>query len=252
MNHYVYLITNLKSGKQYVGDHSTDNLKDGYLGSGKLLLEDKRKFKKENFKKEILEFFDTKKEAYDTQEKYIIKYKTHVSEGGYNISRIGGSCDKGHYNHTEESKKKMSESHKGKVLSKETKERMRISAMGHERWNGKTHSDKTKKKMSESHKGKVLSEETKRKMSDVAKGKIVSEETKKKMSVARKGKTYKKSKKKNISEKISKNHGNKGREFSEEHKKRISKAKKGCVSPRKGVKLSKETKKKMSESHKKN
>jgi hypothetical protein len=48
-------------------------------------------------------------------------------------------------------------------------------------------SEETKKKISESHKGKKISEETKKKMSEANKGKRVSEENKRKMSVLRKG-----------------------------------------------------------------
>ena len=43
--------------------------------------------------------------------------------------------------------------------------------------------------MSEAHKSKTLSEETKRKMSEIRKGKTHSEETKRKQSEVKKGKT---------------------------------------------------------------
>lgn len=63
------------------------------------------------------------------------------------------------YNHTKETKNKISKSHKGK-----------------------THSEETKKKISEIKKGKTLSEETKNKISESLKGKTHSEKTKQKIS----------------------------------------------------------------------
>ncbi len=86
------------------------------------------------------------------------------------------------YKHSDESKRKMSESHKGKILSEETKRKMSDAAKRNKKWLGKTHLEKTKRKMSESHKGKTHSEETKRKLSESKKGKTLSEETKRKMS----------------------------------------------------------------------
>lgn len=53
---YIYKTTNLKNGKFYVGMHSTDNLNDGYLGSGDRLRRSIRRNGKNNFKLEILEF----------------------------------------------------------------------------------------------------------------------------------------------------------------------------------------------------
>jgi hypothetical protein len=87
---YVYVTTNLINGKKYVGDHSTDNLNDGYLGSGNLFAKKVNEYGRENFEKEIIEFFDTKSEAFDAQEKYIKLYESHISQKGYNISPKGG------------------------------------------------------------------------------------------------------------------------------------------------------------------
>jgi len=86
---YSYITTNLNNQKQYVGDHSTDNLEDGYLGSGLYIQRAVKKYGKENFKREILEFFNTKQEAFNAQEKWIKEYNTLVPNG-YNISPIGG------------------------------------------------------------------------------------------------------------------------------------------------------------------
>jgi hypothetical protein len=59
--HFIYKTTNLLSGKYYIGMHSTDNLNDGYLGSGNRLRLAIKKHGKENFKIEILEFFENRK-----------------------------------------------------------------------------------------------------------------------------------------------------------------------------------------------
>lgn len=54
--HFIYKTTNLKNGKFYIGMHSTDDLNDGYLGSGTKLRRSIRRHGIENFKLEILEF----------------------------------------------------------------------------------------------------------------------------------------------------------------------------------------------------
>lgn len=63
MKHFVYITTNLISGKKYIGKHSTSNIDDGYLGSGILIKKAISSYGKENFKREILCMFDTAKEV---------------------------------------------------------------------------------------------------------------------------------------------------------------------------------------------
>jgi len=68
---FVYVTINLVNWKMYIGDHSTDDLNDGYLGGGKLLRMSIKKYKSFNFVNIILEFFNSKQEAFNAQEKYI-------------------------------------------------------------------------------------------------------------------------------------------------------------------------------------
>lgn len=65
--HVIYKTTCKVNEKYYVGMHSTDDLNDGYLGSGKRLWNAIRKHGKENFEVEILEFFDNRKDLIDRE-----------------------------------------------------------------------------------------------------------------------------------------------------------------------------------------
>lgn len=61
--HYFYKITNKVNGHYYYGVHSTSNLDDGYMGSGKRLHIAYKKYGIECFEKEILKYFNTRKEC---------------------------------------------------------------------------------------------------------------------------------------------------------------------------------------------
>ena len=88
-------------------------------------------------------------------EQYLIKiFKTYNPKFGYNKT-LGGERNQP----TIETRKKMSESHKGKKPSEGTKKKLSESKKGkNNSFYGRKHSDETKKKISESLKGKYIGE----------------------------------------------------------------------------------------------
>ena len=70
--HYIYKITRQDgSGKYYIGMHSTDDLEDGYFGSGKLITRSINKHGKEKHSKEILEFLPNRKELKERERELV-------------------------------------------------------------------------------------------------------------------------------------------------------------------------------------
>jgi hypothetical protein len=117
------------------------------MGSGTALHEAYKKYGKKKFQKEILEFFNTKEEAFLAQEKWINEYNT-LSPNGYNISPKGGLHIRGCH-------------------SKETIEKIRKNNIGKN--NGKTHSQKSKMAISEGLTGRPASKKSKEFMRTVGK-----------------------------------------------------------------------------------
>lgn len=86
--HYIYKITR-NDGRFYVGMHSTDNLDDGYFGSGKLITRSIKKHGIEIHSKEILEFLPSRQLLKD-REKEILTEDMRADVQCMNISPGGG------------------------------------------------------------------------------------------------------------------------------------------------------------------
>jgi group I intron endonuclease len=89
MFHIIYKTTNIINGKIYIGAHSTINIDDGYLGSGKYLVRAIEKYGRENFSREVLFIFDTKEEMFQ-KEREIVCEEFIEENNTYNL-KIGGS-----------------------------------------------------------------------------------------------------------------------------------------------------------------
>lgn len=87
--HIVYRTHNLINGKEYTGKHSTDDLEDGYYGSGVGILNAVAKYGLENFAVEILSFHDSE-EAALAEEARIVNEDYVNREDTYNQT-LGGS-----------------------------------------------------------------------------------------------------------------------------------------------------------------
>ena len=162
---YVHVCPN---GKRYVG--ATTASKPEYRwakGRGykhQLFEEAILKYGWDNIEHEVFEV-DSREEMYRKEIELISFYHTNDPEYGYNNS-VGGEYGHLGCEHSEETRKKMSEAQK------------------------KVHADpEYRKKMSESHKGKSFSEEAKKKMSEAAKKRWSDPEVRRKQSEAGKGKS---------------------------------------------------------------
>lgn len=94
--HYIYKITR-DDGKYYIGIHSTRNLEDGYLGSGKLITRSIKKHGVERHKKEILEFLPSRATLKE-RERQLVNEDTVADPKCLNIQLggIGGFSSKEH------------------------------------------------------------------------------------------------------------------------------------------------------------
>lgn len=94
--HYIYKTTCQITGKFYVGMHSTNNMDDGYLGSGKVLGYSRTKYGDENHIKEVLEYLPSR-EALRLREKEIVNEELLAHPLNINL-KYGGEGGWDHLN----------------------------------------------------------------------------------------------------------------------------------------------------------
>ena len=168
---FVYIITNTKSGKAYVGckqyfigKKKASSKWEMYTGSSKYLNEDIEKIGKKHFTFEVIAEYKNKRSLQYYEAYYQMKWNvlTATIEGSdeqafYN-GYVGGKFYRpieSYKPHTEETKKKMSEKQKGdkhhfygKKHTEETKKKISEAMLGDKNpMFGRKHTEETKKKM---------------------------------------------------------------------------------------------------------
>lgn len=88
MFYFLYQTTNLVNQKIYVGVHKTLDLNDGYLGSGNYLRRAIRKHGITNFKRGVLEYFDSQERMF-AREVEVVNLAFVSRKDTYNMS-VGG------------------------------------------------------------------------------------------------------------------------------------------------------------------
>ena len=159
--HFIYKTTDVRNGNFYIGMHSTNNLDDGYIGSGTRLKHLIYKHGKDIFNMEILEFLPDRKslrlrESELVTSDLILEEKCmNLKPGGYGgfnndthqlkCSQAAGLKHAERMKKDDEYRKKYSDK-----LSKSGKKRHKEGNLKNFTydWTGKKHSEESKKKMS--------------------------------------------------------------------------------------------------------
>ena len=159
--HFIYKTTDVRNGNFYIGMHSTNNLDDGYIGSGTRLKHLIYKHGNDIFNMEILEFLPDRKslrlrESELVTSDLILEEKCmNLKPGGYGgfnndthqlkCSQAAGLKHAERMKKDDEYRKKYSDK-----LSKSGKKRHQegnLKNFSYD-WTGKKHSEESKKKMS--------------------------------------------------------------------------------------------------------
>lgn len=179
-NYLVYMHVNKINDKKYIGitgvnpEKRWGNNGNGYTKNKQPLFNRAiNKYGWNNFDHIILYENLTKEEACEKEIYLISYYNTQNPEYGYNI-QPGGQLGNAGMTFSEDTKKKISDSHKGKQLSEEHKKKISESLKGHK---PPRFSDEFIQKQRELNTGKVIPEEIREKISKTLTGVKRSPET---------------------------------------------------------------------------
>lgn len=183
MKSYIYIIENKVNGKAYIG--KANNVKKrwdkhraaAFDESDGLLYRAMRKHGIENFQIRVIDEADDETYALNVLEPMWIRRFRDQGVELYNLTE-GGDGIPG-FVHSEETKRKMSKSQRGRKHSEESRQKLREANLG------KSHSDETRRKLSEANSGRPKpprSEEHRQRLSEVARARgPMSDEQKKKI-----------------------------------------------------------------------
>lgn len=162
---YVYKTTNLLDGKEYIGKHESREKSDEYLGSGLLLNRAIRKYGKEHFHKEILEYCNSQEQLCEREEFWIKNLNTFFPNG-YNIA-TGGYGGDIYTNNPDRVNICARQSYQLKYFpsnaQKSTQEKLKVSRLGAK------HSEEAKRKISKAREGMIFTEKHKKNISEKTK-----------------------------------------------------------------------------------
>lgn len=160
MHFILYQTTNQINGKKYIGKHVTEDLDDGYLGSGLVLSKAIKKYGRDAFKRETLIVCDNEEELTQKEKEYVTldivldDMYYNIALGGYG----GAIVLKPEHPLYDATRKKISESQKAisNLKSEITKENHRLHKVG---MYGKKQTDKQKEAVAAAARNRIRTPE---------------------------------------------------------------------------------------------
>lgn len=166
--HFLYKTINEKNGKYYIGVHSTNDIEDGYLGSGTALKKSIQYHGRGVYKREILEFFESRENAFIREEEIVneellkdpkcmnltmggfgfkSEYYNGLSEKTKKLMKLGGKLGNERFKKRLEDDKEFRDSFSKKMteINKSNPQGFcKNPEVGTKAWTGKAHKEKTK------------------------------------------------------------------------------------------------------------